>query len=170
MLHRIGRMSIATKSASAFSPTMRNALRAAIMTAGSLVLMALIRGTIFSCIVYLSSALEEDVFLFSIRPFRPSSAAASVDPPHRMTKACKPRTLIARLFVLLNTVATTGNSSFLMVLKSRTGRTDGNVLKAASMIEGVGHSMAAIITGRISGGMESVREHIPDQANQAYRL
>lgn len=151
MLHRIGRMSIATKSASAFSPTMRSTLSAAIMTAGSFVLIALIRGTIFSCMVYLSNALDEDdFFLFSISPLRPSSAAASVEPPQRMTKACKPRTLIARLFVLLKTMATTGKSSFLMVLKSRTGRIDGSILSAASTIEGVGHSIAANITGRIS--------------------
>ena len=153
MFHKTGRISMATKSASALSPTMRSTLRAAIITAGSLVLMALMRGTIFSCIVYLSKALdEEDFFLFSMSPLRPSSVAALVDPPHRMTKACSPRILIAKLFVLLKTAATTGNSSFLMVLKSRTGRTDGNVRKEASTIEGVGHSMAAIMTGRMSNG------------------
>lgn len=152
MLHRIGSISMATKSASADSPTMRRTLSAANMTAGSFVLMALTRGTILSCMVYLSSALDEDVFfLFSTRPLSPSSAdAVSVEPPHRMTKACRPRTLMARLFVRLKTVATTGKSSFLMVLKSRTGRMDGSVRSAASTMECVGHSTAARTTGRIS--------------------
>ena len=154
MLHRIGKISMATKSASAISPTIRSTLSAAIMTAGSLVLMALTSGTIFSCIVYLSNAVEEDVFFLSvIRPLSPSSAAASVDPPHRMTKACRPRTLMAKLLVLLNTAATTGNNSFFMVLKSRTGSTEGSVRIDASTMECVGHSMAAIMTGRMSASL-----------------
>lgn len=57
---------------------------------------------------------------------------------------------MARLFVRLKTMATTGNSSFLIVLKSRTGSTTAKLLNAASTIVGVGHSMAAIITGSTS--------------------
>lgn len=162
MLHNVGRISNATKSASAIWPTMRRTFRAATMTAGSLVLMALTNGTIFSCMVYLSSAVDEDVFLFSVpSPFRPSSAAASVEPPQRMTNAWRPRTLIAKLVVLLKTVAITGNNSFLMVLKSRTGKTTGNVLRAASTMEWVGHSIAANSIGRISAvrGQSSVVLH-----------
>lgn len=151
MLHSTGRMSIATKSASATCPTIRKTFKAAIMTAGSFVLIALIRGTIFSCMVYLSRAVDDEVFLFSCSsPLRPSSLAASLDPPHRTTNDCKPRTLIAKLFVLLKTVATTGNNSFLIVLKSSAGKTLGKVLKAASTMECVGHSIAAMITGKIS--------------------
>lgn len=152
MLHSTGRISKATKSASAASPTMRSTFSAAIMTAGSFVLMALIIGTIFSCIVYLSRAVDEDDLLFfsSMSPLRPSSAAASSEPPQRITKACNPRTLIARLFVLLNTAATIGNSSLLIVVKSRAGRTTGKLRNPASTIECVGHSIAANTTGKIS--------------------
>lgn len=96
---------------------------------------------IFSCIVYLSNAVEEDVFLFGVKPFKPSSDM-SLDPPQRMTNACKPRTLIARLLVLLKIDATTGNSSFLMVLKSSTGNTVGNARSAASTRDGVADSRA----------------------------
>jgi hypothetical protein len=51
---------------------------------------------------------------------------------------------------------TTGNSSFLIVLKSRTGSTTAKLLSAASTIDGVGHSMAARITGRTSIASVSV--------------
>ncbi len=149
IFQRIGRISIATKSASATSPTTRRTVRAAIMTAGSFVLIALIRGTIFSCIVYLSRALEF-VFLFSGRNPSSPSSTPSREPPHRMVKACKPRTLIARLFVLLNTAAITGNSSFLMVLKSKTGRMDGSPRIATSTSEGAADSTAVKNIGRIS--------------------
>lgn len=160
MLHRMGRMSMATKSASATLPTTRSTLSAAIMTAGSFVLIALIRGTIFSCIVYLSSALLDDAFFWdSESPSRPSSLAGSVEPPHRTTKAWQPRTLMARLLVRLKTVAITGNSSFLMVLKSRTGRITGRTLSAASTTAGVGDSMAVITIGRMSRrGVSSERK------------
>ncbi|KAH6608566.1 hypothetical protein Trco_001912 [Trichoderma cornu-damae] len=152
MFHRIGRMSMATNSASAACPTTYMRSRAAIMTAGSFVLMPLTRGTIFSCMVYLSRALDDEVFLFPPRPLRPpSSALDSLEPPQRTTKAWRPRTLMARLFVRLKTVATTGNSSFFIVLKSRTGSTTEKLLRATSTIEGVGHSMAAMITGSTSG-------------------
>lgn len=67
-----------------------------------------------------------------------------------MTNACRPRTLIARLLVLLNMVATTGNSSFLMVLKSSTGRIVGSPRSAASTIEGVDDCNATKMMGRIS--------------------
>jgi hypothetical protein len=58
--------------------------------------------------------------------------------------------LIPRLEVLLNTAATTGNSSFFIVLKSSTGRITGRLRKAASTIEWVGDSIARCIIGRIS--------------------
>lgn len=73
MCHNVGRISMATKSASATCPTTLHTFRAAIMTAGSFVLIALMSGMIFSCIVYLSSAVDEDVFLFCVRPLSPSS-------------------------------------------------------------------------------------------------
>lgn len=88
IFHKIGRISMATNSASAVCPTTYIKSRAAIMTAGSLVLMLLTKGTIFSCMVYLSSALDEEVFLFPSSPLRPpSSALDSLEPPHRTTKA-----------------------------------------------------------------------------------
>lgn len=151
IFHKIGRISIATKSASATSPTTRRTLKAAVMTAGSFVLITLISGTIFSCMVYLSRALDEEVFFFSIpKPSKPSSPAPSREPPHRTTNACSPRTLIARLFVLLKTVATTGNSSFLIVLKSKTGRIIGSPRIATSTSDGVGDSTAVKNIGKIS--------------------
>lgn len=152
IFHRIGKISIATNSASATSPMTRRTPRAAIITAGSLVLMALMRGTIFSCIVYLSSALDEEAFFFSgASPSRPSSPElVSLEPPHNMTKARQPRTLIAKLFVLLKTVATTGKSSFLIVLKSRIGNTSGSPRNAASTSDGVEDSIVLRIMGRIS--------------------
>lgn len=73
-------------------------------------------------------------------------------PPQRVTKASSPRTFMPRLDVLLNTEAITGKSSFLMVLKSRTGRMIGRLRSAASTMECVGDSMASWIMGRISGG------------------
>lgn len=118
MLHRIGRISTATKSASATCPTTRRTLSAAIMTAGSLVLITLIKGTIFSCMVNLSSAVEVVAFFCGPKPSSPSLPLGSLEPPQSVTNACKPLTLIARLFVLLKIAAITGNSSFLMVLKS----------------------------------------------------
>ncbi len=119
MLQRTGRMSMATKSASATLPTTCRTFSAAIMTAGSFVLIALISGTIFSCMVYLSSAVDEVAFFFcGASPSRPSSPLGSLEPPQSVTKAWRPLTLMARLFVLLKITAMTGNSSFLMVLKS----------------------------------------------------
>jgi len=47
-------------------------------------------------------------------------------------------------------VATTGNSSFLMVLKSSTGRIVGSPRSAASTIEGVDDCNATKMMGRIS--------------------
>jgi len=148
MLHRIGSRSIATKSASAACPTTRMTSRAAIITAGSFVLMAFTRGTIFSCIVYLSSAVDDDVF-FSTMPANPSSAASG-EPPHRMTNARRPRIFICRLFVRAKTAAITGNSSFLMVLKSRTGKMTGKPLSAASTKPCVGDSIAVTMMGSMS--------------------
>lgn len=137
MLHKTGRMSIATKSASATPPTCLRTLSAAIATAGSFVLMALIRGMIFSCIVYLSKAVEE-LFLLAFEFMMPSKpslfAAGSLVPPQRITNASNPRTLIPRLLVLLKTEAMTGNNSFLIVEKSRTGSRIGRLRNEASTI------------------------------------
>ncbi len=137
MDHRAGNMSMAMNSVSAMPPTCFMTLSAAIMTAGSLVLIPLRRGTIFSCIVYLSKAVDELFFFPSfIIPSSPSLLAlASGEPPHNMTKASRPRTLIPRLLVLLKTLAMTGNKSFLMVLKSRTGNMVGSLRRAESTIE-----------------------------------
>lgn len=144
MLHRVGNISIATKSGSATVPTCLKTFNAATMTAGSLVLIPLIKGTIFSCMVYLSSAVDV-LFLTALidMPSRPSLlACGSEEPPQRIRNASKPRTLIPRLLVLLKTVETTGKSSFLIVLKSRIGRMVGKVLSAASTSGCVGDSMA----------------------------
>lgn len=135
MLHNTGRMSKATKSASATPPTCLKTLSAAIATAGSFVLIALMRGRIFSCIVYLSKAVEE-LFLLALGfmiPSRPSLLdAGSFVPPQSVTNASNPRTLIPRLLVLVKTEAMTGNSSFLIVEKSSTGRTIGRLRSEAS--------------------------------------
>lgn len=153
MPHRTGRISSATKSSSATLPIWRRTFRAAILTAGSLVLMPLIKGRIFSCIVYLSRAVELlFLLMLCVIPSSPSLLdAGSFEPPQRVTKASNPRTLIARLLVLLNTLAMMGNSSFLIVEKSSTGRMTGRLRKEASTIVWVGDSMARIIMGSISG-------------------
>lgn len=157
MFHKIGRISIAMNSVSASELTCCRTLRAASITAGSFVLIPRMRGMIFSCIVYLSSALMADFSFFlpfcGANPDRPSSAEEvieSVVPPHKTTKASRPLTLIPRLEVLLNTAATTGNSSFFIVLKSSTGSITGRLRRAASTIEWVGDSIARCIIGRIS--------------------
>lgn len=148
---------MATKSRSAIEPTCLSTFKAAIATAGSFVLIALIRGTIFSCIVYLSRALDPFVFVGATTPLRPSSFGCdSGDPPHSITKACKPLTLIPKLLVLLNTVAITGNSSFLIVLKSSIGSIMGKARSAASTIACVGDSMARTTRGRISTDLSAL--------------
>lgn len=151
MLHKIGRISIATNSSSATRPTWRSTFKAAMATAGSLVLIPFIKGMIFSCIVYLSSDVELLFLLAFTIPSRPSSfEAESEEPPQRITNASRPRTLIPRLLVLLKTEAMTGNRSFLMVEKSSTGRITGKLRREASTILWVGDSMASRIMGRIS--------------------
>lgn len=153
MLQRTGRISKATKSPSATPPTSRRTFNAAIATAGSFVLIPLIRGTIFSCIVYLSRAVEEDVLfllLFTI-PLSPSLLDSGLaDAPQRIAKASRPRTLIPRLLVFVKTEAMTGNSSFLIVEKSRIGRIIGRLRRAASTMVCVGDSMAKCMIGSIS--------------------
>ena len=61
-----------------------------------------------------------------------------------------------RLLVLLNTVATTGNNSFLIVEKSRTLTMIGSDLKDASTKEGAGDSIAITTIGSISIGIALV--------------
>ncbi|KJR82434.1 uncharacterized protein SPSK_03186 [Sporothrix schenckii 1099-18] len=156
MVHSTGKSSNATKSASTMPPTTRKTFSASIITAGSLVLMPLISGTIFSCMVYLSSAVDVDVprldslLLSPSRPSPPPSSVLSGEPPHRMTNACRPRILIARLLVLLKMAATTGNSSCLIVLKSSTGSMAGTLRSAASTTAGVGESSAVATMGKTS--------------------
>ena len=92
------------------------------------------------------------LLMLCVIPSSPSLLdAGSFEPPQRVTKASNPRTLIARLLVLLNTLAMMGNSSFLIVEKSSTGRMTGRLRKEASTIVWVGDSMARIIMGSISG-------------------
>jgi len=126
---------------------------AAMATAGSLVLMPLIRGMIFSCIVYLSRALDElflATFAFPM-PSRPSLLdVGSLEPPHSITNASNPRTFIPRLVVFVKTDEITGKSSFLMVEKSNTGNIRGRLLNEASTMLCVGDSIAKCIIGRIS--------------------
>jgi len=150
MAQRMGSISIATKSESATLPMTFRVFSAAIITAGSFVLIALTRGTIFSCIVYLSRTLDVDVFFSGPKPSRPSSPESSLEPPQRETKACRPLTLMARLLVLLKMVAMTGNSSLLIELKSKTGNIVGKLRNAASTRLGVLDSNATNTTGRIS--------------------
>jgi hypothetical protein len=54
-------------------------------------------------------------------------------PPHRIPKASRHLTLMARLLVLLNTTATIGNKSFLTVKKSEAEIMVGTVFKALSI-------------------------------------
>ena len=61
-------------------------------------------------------------------------------PPQRTLKASNPRTLIARLLVLLKTAATTGNNSFLIVGKSKTARIAERHPRDLSTMEWVGDS------------------------------
>lgn len=151
MVQSIGKIFPATNSRSATAPTRFKTFRAATITAGSFVLIALISGTIFSCIVYLSNALELVAFAWVVAmPFRSSSPEPSGEPPQSITNASNPRTLIPRLLVLLKTVAMTGKSSFLMVLKSRIGNAIGKLLRAESTSACVGDSMEMWIIGRIS--------------------
>lgn len=150
IFHNIGRISMATKSASAMVPICLRTFSAAIATAGSFVLIARISGTIFSCIVYLSRGVEV-FFLVAPIPSRPSLLeAGSFEPPQRTTKASRPRTLIPRLLVFVNTEAITGNSSFFMVEKSRIGKTTFKLRNAASTSACVGESIEIATIGSIS--------------------
>lgn len=164
MVHRVGKMSIATKSTSATPPTCRMTFSAATATAGSLVLIPFIKGMIFSCIVYLSRAVEELVFfeaLFMI-PSRPSLLeAGSFEAPQRIANASNPRTLMPRLLVLVKTDAITGNNSFLIVEKSRTGRMVGRLLSDASTMLCVGDSIARWIIGKMSKEKLAITDEIP---------
>ncbi len=67
-----------------------------------------------------------------------------------MTKASSPRILMPRLLVLLNTAATTGNSSFLIVEKSRVVRIVERHPSDLSTIEWVGDSRPSCTMGKIS--------------------
>lgn len=147
MAQRSGMISNAMKSVSASVPACLRTLSAASITAGSFVFIPLISGTIFSCMVYLSSTLMADfAFLSWVKPERPSSVGVGgrdADPPQRVTKASRPRTLMPREEVFEKTEAMTGKSSFLMVVKSSTGRTICKERKAASTIEWIGDSIAS---------------------------
>ena len=136
----MGRTSIAKNSESAILPTCLNTASAAIITAGSFVFIAFSSGIIFSCTVYLSRI----ALLFGFWVFRPlaapsrSSPASPLsdgDPPQSIAKASNPRILMPKLLVLLNTAATTGKSSFLMVEKSSVARMVGRHPSDLSTIE-----------------------------------
>ena len=101
------------------------------MTAGSLVLIALSSGTIFSCTVYLSRM----ALGFGFEPG--VDVACICAEPHRRPKASRPRILMARLFVLVNTAAITGKTSFLIVEKSSVERMVGRQPRDLSTSEGV---------------------------------
>lgn len=133
-LHKIGSTSKARKSESAMLAICLNTPRAAIITEGSLVLITFSNGTIFSCIVYLSSIPGKLDLEF---PFTSSRAPLAMleTPPQSKLNASKQRTLIVRLFVLLNTAATVGKSSFLIVEKSRT----------MSIVESVPRDLSTIV-------------------------
>ena len=68
-------------------------------------------------------------------------------PPQSKLNASKPRTFIARLFVLLNTAATIGNNSFLMVEKSRTASMVEIVPSDLSTMAWVGDSRLRTMIG-----------------------
>ena len=108
-----------------------NRPNAAIMTAGSFVLIALTSGTTFSCTVYLSKIL----LLFFL-------ADAVSFPPQSVLRASRPRILIIKLDVLANTVAITGKSSFLMVEKSSFGNMMDRLSSVLSMMADVGDCSA----------------------------
>ena len=110
----MGRTSIARKSESAILPTCLKTAKAATITAGSLVLMPFRSGTTLSWTVYLSRIALSGTFV-------PAKLLLG-DPPHSTLKASSPRTLIARLLVLVNTAATIGKRSFFMVEKSKMAR------------------------------------------------
>ena len=91
-LHKIGNASMARNSASAILPTCLKTARAAIITAGSFVFIALSKGTTFSWTVYLSSTallFDLDFLVSLIAPFRssPRSELSSLEPPQRITNA-----------------------------------------------------------------------------------
>lgn len=102
--------------------------------------------------VYLSKIDDLGVFAGCTAPLRssPNPPESSLEAPQRMAKASRLRTLIARLLVRLKVLAIGGNTSFLTVLKSRTGRTAGRHLMAASTKEWVGESRPSRIRGRMS--------------------
>ena len=155
-LQSMGSTSIARKSVSAIRPTCRITARAAIITAGSFVFIAFRRGTTFSCTVYLSrTALLLCLGFFepTIAPLKSSLASASssdVVPPQSTTNASRPRTLMPRLLVLLNTAATMGKTSFLIVEKSKTAITIGRQPRALSTIAWVGDSSPSCRIGTTS--------------------
>ena len=116
--------------------------------------MAFNDGTSFSCIVYLSRMddFTDCDLLVWLTPDRSSSIAPllSTEPPQSTANASKQRTLIARLFVRLKVEAIGGKTSFLTVLKSRTGRITGKHLIAPSTKVCVGESSPRWIRGRMS--------------------
>lgn len=173
-LHSIGRTSIAKKSASAILPTCLKTPSAAIITAGSLVLMAFNNGTTFSCTVYLSRIVLEFFFLIFAPLAAPSSPSPSSsllarEPPQNMTNASNPRILMPKLLVLLNTAATTGKSSFLIVEKSNIASTVGRQLRDLSTIEWVGDSRPRCRIGRISA-RNQLSSHSNAEQNTVFEL
>ena len=129
-LHKVGNIFMARKSTSAIFPTSLNTVKAAIITAGSFVLMPLRRGTTFSCTVYLSRIAPFEAFV-------PVELMAGLR-PQRIPRASRPRTLIDKLLVLVKTLDTIGNRSFLIVEKSSMPRIDERQVRDLSTTEWVG--------------------------------
>ena len=136
--HIKGKTSVAKNSVSAILPTSLRTFNAAIITAGSFVFIPFNKGTIFSWTVYLSN-----IALLGAFPSLGKGPSGLGFPPQSTTKASSPRTLIAKLLVLVNTAATTGNSSFLIVEKSRTDSMIGRHESDLSTIAGVAESNPA---------------------------
>lgn len=116
--------------------------------------MAFNDGTSFSCIVYLSKMddfMDCDLLVW-LTPDRSSPIASlpPMEPPQRTANASRQRTLMARLLVRLKVEAIGGKTSFLTVLKSRTGRITGKHLIAPSAKVCVGESSPRRIRGKMS--------------------
>lgn len=155
--HSVGMISSAMNSVSAIWPTCRNTFRAAIITAGSFVLMAFSRGTSLSWTVYLSRIdAEPDLDCWGLLDIPTKSppeveGSSFMDPPHKITNDSKPRTLIARLLVLVKTEAIGGKMSSFTVEKSRIGNITGRHRIEASTREWVPDSSPKRTRGSTSG-------------------
>lgn len=125
-------------------------LSVVIIIVGFFVLMVLMRGMIFFCMVYLFSVDEEEVFLLLlIKLFSLLFVVVLFEFLYSMIKVCSLWILIVRLFVLLNICVIIGNNLFLMVLKLRMGRMIGRFCMVVFIIEGVGYLNVVMRIGSI---------------------